>query len=114
MIGAHIPTGPGWYWWLADHAADPESDAYPVHVLSSRAGGLVAWLGRDDGGPTPVNETPGEFRAPIPPPAVCAALARYAEALAMPESTRRKIAAEVGLSELYAAILAYVAPGGAE
>ena len=69
-MSAHIPAGPGWWWWLADHAEFPGYDAYPVQVLPSRAGGLVAWLNHDDGGPTPVDETPGRFLAEIPYPGV--------------------------------------------
>lgn len=81
-MNARIPTRPGW--WLGQrNAATPRHtdnpEPHPVAV-TMRLGALCV-------GTTPVTDPRWTWFAPIPGPAVCAALAEYGEAVAEAEAS---------------------------
>lgn len=79
--GRIVPTKPGW-WWV-DMSKWHGSDAPPEPLEAYIEDGRSTFDGMDDGDPSEDQVT---WLAPIPGPEVCAALARYSEAVAAYEA----------------------------
>lgn len=102
-----VPTRPGWWW--ADMSKWHGFDALPEPLEAYIEGGRATFDGMDDDEPSEDQVT---WIAPIPGPAVLAALAEYGEALlALDELNVRELRGAFGVldsacTKLHAAIRA--------
>lgn len=83
-MSAPKPTRPGWWWTGGNRCPIEIANIGTIYADAGKPirDEMSLWVAGDSRWRGPVADAPpGFFIAPIPSPAVCAALARYAEAL---------------------------------